>query len=672
MSFRLTRRSAMLAAVAAATATAAVPGRPRAARAALPGEPGRISFTSTGGFWTAAADGTDARPLATTRENSTGSWSPDGSRFVYGDYDSPFSVRADGTDRVELLHDSATAGGRNPVYADGGQHVIYNGYNVSSWTETLFICGAGGNWLFGESLGIPDDGKHSMDASVAADGTIIYQHHASNDYANSEICRYDGPVAFTKLIDKGWAPDFSPDGSRIAFVRTDSAGSQIWLADADGGNQVQLTTRANEGGDGNRDPAWSPQGDSILFTSVSGSPKVKRIDVTTKQVVTVVENAGRPRWQPVGTNVVERVWGQTALDTAVATSRYNWADHGVDDGIRSQAEAVVLSRDDVYLDALGGSALAVRRNAPLLITPPGGLHASTKAEIQRILAPGGKVYLLGGTTALSAKVESAVKALGYTVVRLWGQTEYDTAIAIAKEIEPHPTAVIIATSLKYYDALAAGAAAGANPGTVIVLTAGDTMPAATAAYLNKLQPGYDSGTRMIGVGGPGVRALLNAAKAGKMPSWPKTFSYWPVYGATEFETAVAVADFFFDGPRVAAVATATTWFDALTGGAMVGGNSGPLLLSTPGVLSPQTRDYCVRNAASLQYATLLGGVLALKDTLIAPLGDAISIPGQYRYDQYTENHAPAQKSLSRLAPRASTTGRSRIPGLTGRKPQQAA
>jgi hypothetical protein len=664
----------MLGAIAAATATAAVSGSQRPARATPPGELGKITFLhpSVGGIWIANADGTDAHPFDIPNSSANGSWSPDGSRFVYSGNHTPLSVRADGSDYFKLIPNTADAGGEDPVYAYGGRYVIYRMFDNGD--NTLFITSAGGNWEFSVPfLGIPNDGRYALGTAVAADGTIVFERRPWNVYEGSEIYRFESYGVVTKIIDNGWGADFSPDSSRIAFARAEpGGGSQIWLADADGGNQVQLTFKATEGSSINREPAWSPKGDAILFTSADGNSKVRRFDLTTQQYVTIAPSGSRPKWQPVTTNVVERVWGQTALDTAVATSRYNWADHGVDDGIRGQAQAVVLSRDDVYLDALGGSALAVRRQAPLLITPPSGLHAATKAEMQRILAPGGKVYLLGGTTALSAKVESQVKGLGYTVVRLWGATEYDTAIAIAKEIEPNPSAVIIATSLKYYDALAAGAAAGANPGTVIVLTAGDTMPAATAAYLNTLQPGYDSGTRMVGVGGPGVRALLNAAQSGKLPSWPKNFSYWPVYGATEFETAIAVADFFFDGPRVAAVATATTWFDALTGGAMVGANFGPLLLSAPGELSPQTRDYFARNASSLKYATLLGGVLALKDALIEPLGDAISVPGQYQYVQYTENSTLANKAKSVAAAPARAQGEATpTPGLRYRKPAQA-
>jgi hypothetical protein len=673
LSFALTRRSAILGAATAATAVA-VPGiipRQRAAYASAPGQAGRITFKRDYKVWVANTDGSGAKVIADGVGPGSGDWAPDGSRFVYGSAGAPASVRPDGSGAF-VFFDNSVGAIEDAVYAYNGRYVIF------SFFGKLSITSASGTWSGASQLfSVPDDGKDDTQAAVAADGTIVYRHSDSSSRFDTDIYRIDDFTTVNKVIADGWSPDFSPDSSKIAFVRSTLApdADQIWIADADGGNAAQLTTAANTGSTSNRDPSWSPEGDAILFTSyVNGVPNVKRIDVAGGDAVLVVANAAEPTWQPINPNYVERVWGQTALGTAVATSRYNFADNGVTDNLRVQAQAVVLSRDDMYFDALGGSALAVSKQGPLLITPPGSLHGQTEAEIQRILGGSGIVYLLGGTLALSANVENRLKALGYTTIRLWGQNEYETAIEVAKAITSNPTAVIIATSLKYYDALAAGAAAGANPGTVIVLTAGDTMPAATAAYLNTLDPDPDTGTAMIGVGGPGVRALKSAHSANKMPNWPDLLNYYEVFGATEFETAIAVAEFFFLGPRTAAVATASTWFDALTGGAMIGGNLGPLLLSTPGGLSPQTRDYLSRNSSTLQYGVLLGGPLALNNTLITPVGDAISVPGYHKYVEYTETFTaqnPKGKSLAgagTLQRGLAATKQQEIPGVKQHRP----
>ncbi|MEV4508166.1 cell wall-binding repeat-containing protein [Dactylosporangium sp. NPDC049525] len=681
MSFGLSRRAAMRGAAAAAVATAAAPAvafSGQAARAALPGALGKITYQLNGNCYIVNADGTSAKLLVSNPDGiSGGCWAPDGSRFFFGTPDGPVSVRPDGSGRFDFPWQNGGDVGEPAMSADG-RFIFFMAYGRLSYAAT------DGTWQAGEQVfSVPNDGLQDFSPAVSVNGTIVFVH--GTRYDHGDIYRVDNSKKTTKIVTDGYAPDFSPDGSKLVFVRMTVGApttQHLWICDADGTNQVQLTTPALVGGSWwNHEPAWSPDGRYILFSSNPGPneyPTLTRIDVVTKEVGYLLEYLNHPTWQPVTGNYVERVWGQTALGTSVATSRYNWADRGGNDGIRPQAKAVVLSRDDMYQDALGGSALAVAKEGPLLITPRGSLDPATKAEIQRVLGDTGTVYLLGGTLALSAQVENQVAAMGYDVVRLWGQTEYDTAVAIAKEIAPDPAAVIVTTALKYYDALAAGAAAGANPGTVIVLTAGDTMPAATAAYLNSLNPDPIAGTMMIGVGGPGARALEGAFQRGQMPAW-NSLAYWPVYGATEFETAVAVAEFFFSSPRTAAVATASTWFDALTGGAMVGSCLGPLLLSNPNALSPQTEAYFNRASASIKYAVLLGGPLALKSGLVAPLGAAISVPGQSTYVEYTETYAPAAaaaaKRASALAPfevrkRAVGEGlRAELPGTRMRRPK---
>jgi Tol biopolymer transport system component len=58
-------------------------------------------------------------------------------------------------------------------------------------------------------------------------------------------------------------PDWSPDGSRIAFQSNRSGDFGIWVMNADGSGQTRLTGR---GGFGDFYPSWSPDGRRIVYS----------------------------------------------------------------------------------------------------------------------------------------------------------------------------------------------------------------------------------------------------------------------------------------------------------------------------------------------------------------------------------------------------------------------
>ncbi|GAA2365101.1 hypothetical protein GCM10010170_063400 [Dactylosporangium salmoneum] len=635
--------------VAAAATTAAAPlvmsATEKAATATVPGEVGRISYWAGNIVYVADANGANARALIDSIVGS-GTWAPDGSRFFYSTGTELNSVRADGSGRLRLLNlTGAGEYARDVTVSQDGRLIIFNGASGLRYT------GTGGNW-YGSTLLYAAPATGTIERpTVSVDGTIFFDQGGGPD--TRSILRLDGQTGPQEIIKNGWGADVSPDGSRIVFVRSDivNAKAQLWLAGSDGSNPVQLTTEEGAGGGWNVDPRWSPDGSTILFASAinSGNSRgIKKIDVASKVVTPVVTYGDTPAWQPVRSGLVERVWGQTALDTAIATSRYNYADHGKADPVRTQAKAVVLSRNDVYYDALSGSALAVNKEAPLLITPRDGLPASIEAEIKRVLGNSGDVYLLGDVAAIPAPIETRLKNIGFTTHRVAGYTLFDTAIAVADAITPTPDTIIIATALNYYDALAAGAAAGANPGTVIVLTAGADMPAETARYLNRFDP---TKVDIVTAGGPGDDALINAYYRGQLPSWVnRDWGRYDLVGDAAQDTARMIAEFFFGSPRTVGIATTASWYDALTGGAMIGANYGPLLITVPNALDHQVSDYLSAQSAAVADVVLIGGPNALPQHLVAPIGNASSLPGHYTTSETTpENSLQAKAQAKSLA-----------------------
>jgi hypothetical protein len=323
---------------------------------------------------------------------------------------------------------------------------------------------------------------------------------------------------------------------------------------------------------------------------------------------------------------VQRVAGANAIGTAIAASQYDWLSlAGPSASSATQyARVAVLARSDAYYDALAGSTLAIDATGPLLLTPPNELDPGVAAELRRVLPAGSTVYVLGGPLALSPAVAATVQAEGYSVVRLAGQDMYGTAIAIAKRVislnENYANGIFLATGLQYYDALAAGTAAGQLNGGFVLLTDGDKMPAETAAFIKQLDA--EAARQKVGapvqygIGGPAT-AALNAWDPSQNDDGPS------FVGGNAEDTALLLADsyFFYQWHHVG-IATAWGWYDALSGGAMAGGadpsanfHGGPILLTPPTGLYPGVAKFLAAKKGQLTGVAVLGGVKALPQSI---------------------------------------------------------
>jgi putative cell wall-binding protein len=288
---------------------------------------------------------------------------------------------------------------------------------------------------------------------------------------------------------------------------------------------------------------------------------------------------------PAAAGGVARIAGPSRMTTALAASQEAFGE--------GEAPAAVLARAGEFADALAGVPLAQAEGAPLLLTPSGELDGRVAGELQRAVADGGRVYLLGGTAALSQQIAQQVTELGFEVVRLGGATRFETAATIAEDGLGAPDRVLVTTGSTFADAVAAGAAA-AHTDAAVLLTAGETLPAATADYLTRHPP-----TSQHAIGGPA------AAAAPQIPA---------LVGATRYETAATVADEFFSEPATVGMATGTAFPDSLTGGAHIAAYGGPMLLSAPDGLHPAAADYLAARP-SVATTVLYGGSAALAETV---------------------------------------------------------
>ncbi|RMH39043.1 MAG: hypothetical protein D6689_17795 [Deltaproteobacteria bacterium] len=127
------------------------------------------------------------------------------------------------------------------------------GYTQLTFHSLGYTCGAGRY-----------DGCGAYGPAVSKDGNkIVYYVSNRENEAGASIWMIDRDGKSATEMGSGEMPRFSHDGSKIVFVKKDSAGDkQIWIMDADGGNRVQLTDQYR-----NIEPAWHPSGQRIVFVS---------------------------------------------------------------------------------------------------------------------------------------------------------------------------------------------------------------------------------------------------------------------------------------------------------------------------------------------------------------------------------------------------------------------
>lgn len=289
-----------------------------------------------------------------------------------------------------------------------------------------------------------------------------------------------------------------------------------------------------------------------------------------------------------------RLAGADRDATAVAVSHATYP-------AAQSAGAVVLARDDGFADALVGGPLAAAQRAPLLLTPSDALATATSVELQRVLSPGGTVYLMGGPTALTPRLENEVNALGYRTIRIAGPDRFATAVAVANLLGS-PSTVLEASGLNYPDALSSVSAAASVDG-VILLTNGSKQATETATYL---------------ADHPGNRYAVGGAAAGADPS------AIAIVGTDRYATNAAVARAFFPTTTSATVATGIGFADALAGGVLCAATGAPMLLVPPTSLPEPVKAYVATHGATLASVDVIGGTTVISEAVVAAITATVS------------------------------------------------
>ncbi len=95
------------------------------------------------------------------------------------------------------------------------------------------------------------------------------------------------------------APDWSPDGTKIAFESWRDGTGEIYVMNADGKNPIRLTN-----GPWNKsDPDWSPDGGKIAFSVGDREDRIEVMDADGRNREKLEDEARYPSWSPDGKQI---------------------------------------------------------------------------------------------------------------------------------------------------------------------------------------------------------------------------------------------------------------------------------------------------------------------------------------------------------------------------------
>jgi Tol biopolymer transport system component len=235
-----------------------------------------------------------------------------------------WTINPNGTGATQLTHHGANIQDWWPVVSPDGRRIAFTRYlrtNKTPGSQALYIMNADGSGV--QRLSSLRNGFDDNLADFSPDGSKIA--FISDRDTDTTLCRVTAVGGFScnwqiylmnvdgtdqrRITNEPAAdtyPEFSPDGTEILFDSTRSGASAVYKMNADGTNVQQLTEDSLGAGNSN----WSPDGTKITFVwqFEANDNEIYTMNADGSDVTQLTNYGDRPtlepEYSPDGKNIV--------------------------------------------------------------------------------------------------------------------------------------------------------------------------------------------------------------------------------------------------------------------------------------------------------------------------------------------------------------------------------